>query len=314
MSELIVQETRFIPPTATSVVNEFLRGRKATTRRAYAGDLQYFATFIGAADAEEGARLFLERGRGEANAVVLSYRNYMVEKKLASNTTNRRLAAIRSLVRMARMVDLVPWSIDVQNVKAKAYRDTSGPGLPAVQKMITAAGKGKNKHKALRDVAMLRLMADCGLRRAEVLGLDVCDYDTAGKVRILGKGRSEKEWVSLPGFVHDALSAWLGARGITPGPLFTNFDRGGRSGRLTGSALYSIVKKYGTAAGVDTRPHGLRHAAITSALDAFNGDVRKVAAFSRHSDLRVLTRYDDNRHDFAGEVAAVVSLKNGRCA
>ena len=307
MSAIIVQETRFIPPTATSVVNEFLRGRKATTRRAYAGDLQYFATFIGAADAEEGARLFLERGRGEANAVVLSYRNFMVERGLAPNTVNRRLAAVRSLVKMARMCDVVQWGLDVGNVKAEAYRDTAGPGVDAVRKMIDAAGKGKNRHKALRDVAMLRLMADCGLRRAEVLGLDVCDYDTAGKVRILGKGRSEKEWVSLPGFVHDAISAWLGARGITPGPLFTNFDRGGRSGRLSGSALYSIVKKYGTAAGVDARPHGLRHTAITRALDATGGDVRRVAMFSRHSDIRVLTRYDDARHDHAGDIALLVS-------
>ena len=308
MSAIIVQETRFIPPTATSVVNEFLRGRKATTRRAYAGDLQYFATFIGAADAEEGARLFLERGRGSANAVVMSYRNFMVERGLAPATINRRLAAVRALVKMARMCDVVQWGLDVGNVKAETYRDTAGPGVDAVRKMIDAAGRGKNRHKALRDVAMLRLMADCGLRRAEVLGLDVADYDAANsRVAILGKGKTEKQWVTLPPKAHAAISAWLGARGIWPGAMFTNFDRAGRSGRLSGSALYSLVKKHGAAVGVDARPHGLRHTAITRALDATGGDVRRVAMFSRHSDIRVLTRYDDARHDHAGDIALLVS-------
>jgi integrase/recombinase XerC len=63
----------------------------------------------------------------------------------------------------------------------------------------------------------------------------------------------------------------------------------------------------GDEAGATVRPHGLRHLAITRALDAFNGDVRKVAQFSRHKDIRVLTAYDDNRRDAGGEVAAAVA-------
>jgi hypothetical protein len=33
-----------------------------------------------------------------------------------------------------------------------------------------------------------------------------------------------------------------------------------------------------------------------------------VAQFSRHKDIRVLTAYDDNRRDAAGEVAAVLAM------
>ena len=51
------------------------------------------------------------------------------------------------------------------------------------------------------------------------------------------------------------------------------------------------------------RPHGLRHAAITEALDLTKGNVRAVQRFSRHRDLRTLTIYDDNRQDLAGEIA-----------
>jgi integrase/recombinase XerC len=54
------------------------------------------------------------------------------------------------------------------------------------------------------------------------------------------------------------------------------------------------------------RPHGLRHEAITSALDATNGNVRAVQRFSGHSDLNTLTRYDDNRQDLGGQVAELL--------
>jgi integrase/recombinase XerC len=67
------------------------------------------------------------------------------------------------------------------------------------------------------------------------------------------------------------------------------------------------VADLGTRAGLGhVRPHGLRHASVTAALDA-GVDIRKVQKFSRHRDLRTLTLYDDNRSDMAGEVAAVVA-------
>ena len=55
------------------------------------------------------------------------------------------------------------------------------------------------------------------------------------------------------------------------------------------------------------RPHGLSHAAITHALDVIGGDARRVQKFYRHRVLPTLTVYDDNREDFAGEVAALVA-------
>ncbi len=63
--------------------------------------------------------------------------------------------------------------------------------------------------------------------------------------------------------------------------------------------------------GLKTWPHGLRHAAITEALDLTGGDVRKVQRFSRHRDLQTLTIYDDNRVDLAGEVSKLVASNGG---
>src|SRR5204862_1807923 len=111
-----------------------------------------------------------------------------------------------------------------------------------------------------------------------------------------------------PGPTREALEAWLGERGPDPGPLFRSLDRSRKGdGRLTGAGLYQVVRQLGRKAGLRTWPHGLRHAAITEALDLTGGDIRAVQRFSRHRDVRILERYDDNRRDLASEVAKQVA-------
>lgn len=109
---------------------------------------------------------------------------------------------------------------------------------------------------------------------------------------------------NLPGF---PLSAWIEARGSEPGALFGNFDRARKGARLSGTSLYRLVRELGLRVGVRARPHGLRHAAITEALDLTSGDVRAVQRFSRHKDVRTLSLYDDSREDLAGKVASLVA-------
>jgi integrase/recombinase XerC len=178
--------------------------------------------------------------------------------------------------------------------------------------------------KGRRDLAVLRLLHDLGLRREEVCRLDVEDLDReAGTLAVLGKGKREKVRLTLPAPTRAAIEAWLAVRppiGVprlltnqaAAGPLFTSFDRGRRgSGRLNGQAVYRLVVTLGRAAGVKTWPHALRHLAITSALDVTGGDFRKVQRYSRHADPRTILRYDDNRQDLAGEVARRVAKEAG---
>jgi len=294
-------------PLAARLVEAFLAGRSPRTVEAYRADLEGFRAFVGAADLDEAARLLLGRGHGEANALGLAYRAALLEAKFAPATVNRRLAALRSLVKLARTLGLVPWELEVPSVKAEAYRDTRGPGRGGFLALL-AALDGRLDAKAKRDRAAVRLLFDLALRRAEVVSLDLEDVDLrAGTVAVMGKGRREKVRLSLPSPTRAALAAWVETRGSSSGPLFLNFDRARKGGRLTGTSLYRLVVSLGLEVGVRARPHGLRHAGITSALDLTGGDVRAVQKFSRHRDLRTLNRYDDNREDLAGRVAALVA-------
>lgn len=299
-----------IPLDGSRLVDAFLAGRNERTLAAYRRDLEDFAAFLGVTTTDDAARRLFSGSHGEANALALAYRARLVERGLQSATINRRLAALRSLVKLANTLGLAPWTLAVENVRSAAYRDTRGPGAGGFKALLAAArAQGGDRRRTLRDVALLRLLHDLGLRRGEAVRLDVADVDLGeSRVLVLGKARSQKEPVTLPGPTKEALAAWLEVRGTAPGALFTNFDHARKGdGRLTGSAVYAIVSTLGKKAGLVIRPHGLRHLAITSALDLMKGDVRAVQKFSRHKDLRVLNVYDDNRRDFGGEVAALVA-------
>lgn len=285
-----------------ALIQAFLSGRNALTIRAYRQDLNDFSTFTRARSVDDAARGLLSLAPGDANAAALGYKTNMVERGLQASTINRRLAALRSLVKLARTLGLVLWSLEVQNLKVEPDRDLRGPARSTLKKVLHDLSQ-RGGDKALRDLAILRLLHDLGLRRGEVVSLDLVHVALdAGTVSVRGKGRTSRVSLTLPDETKLVLKAWIASRGAAPGPLFTNFDRAGKGARLTGTSVYRLTKGLGLG-----RPHGVRHLAITEALDLLGGDVRKVQRFSRHRDLRVLNVYDDNRQDLAGEVARAVA-------
>lgn len=311
MNEQLLPANRKLPPVSMrndgrAVIAEFLANLSERTRRSYEADLEDFRAFVDVKSRLEAFAVILNAGPAGAFRVVTRYKTHLRARALSPATINRRLACLRSLVRFARAAGLANWPLAVPNVKGAQSRDTRGPGRAVVQAMIDAA-KRRGDAKGVRDVAVIRLLYDLALRRGEVVSLNVEDVDlTAGVVMVLGKGRAEREGRTLPEPTAKALRAWLKVRGTEPGPLFTNFDRAGKGGRLTAEAVYYLVKRLGARANAKVTPHGLRHAAITEALDR-GGDVRAVQRYSRHKDLSVVLVYDDSRRDFAGEVARVVA-------
>lgn len=135
-------------------------------------------------------------------------------------------------------------------------------------------------------------------------------FDARGnRLSVLRKGRRERQWLSLDQLVTRKLQAWIALRGKEPGPLFLQLGKGGHvlaGRRLAGDGVHKVLQAMGTKLGTVIRPHGLRHAAITAALDETDGNVRAARDFSGHASVETLLRYDDNRKDVGGEVAGKV--------
>ena len=228
------------------LLSAFLSGRNERTMRAYGADLDDFRKFLGAEDIDGAAWMLLSSLPGDANAMVLAYRTRLVERELAPSTVNRRLASLRSLTRLGRSLGIITWTVEIGSLKTMPYRDVRGPGVYSVRRMLEGT-QARGDRKGKRDVALLRLLYDLGLRRGEAASLDVADVDLQNAtLKVMGKGRTEKEVLTLPRPTRDALSGWLEERGTDPGPLFLGIDKGGRlKGRLSGSGIYRVVKRAG---------------------------------------------------------------------
>jgi integrase/recombinase XerC len=293
------------------LVQDFFGQYADNTLAAYRGDLLDFCDFLEVEEVHDAAGELLAHGRGHANSTAAAYRKHLRKRGLAPATINRRLAAMRSLASFAETTGLIEWTLKIKNVKHQAYRDTTGPGRDVVRSMIghlLQRGDGK----AVRDMAMLRLLYDLALRRSEVVSIDLEHLDLdSGRVQLRRKAkRGELVWASVPNPTMAAILAWVGVRGEHPGPLFTNLHRDPNVAgvRLTGRGLHKVITALGKKIGNEgVRPHGVRHTSVTRALDLTNGNMREVQKFSSHAKPETLMIYDDQRKDVAGEIASKVA-------
>jgi integrase/recombinase XerD len=160
----------------------------------------------------------------------------------------------------------------------------------------------------VRLTAVLWAALGLGLRRSEIVALDVEHWDRfGGTVRVVGKFGHERLLPVTP----QVEAAWLELLAADPahtGPLFRNR----RGGRLHPGTVTAWVARAMTEAGVKRGPwdracaHALRHTAASDTLDAC-GDLRVVMAMLGHRDLSTTSIYQ--RRAQVGQLRAAMSVR-----
>jgi integrase/recombinase XerC len=302
-------------PTRRPLIDAWLEGKAATTQRAYASDLDYFARWFDPSDEATDAKLerFLGSSPGQANETALAFRNAMLTGGLSSATVSRRLAAIKSLVKLARQLGRVAWSIEVAKPKSEPRFDRSGPDDSARRRLWRSLAKGDSRRQR-RDRAVFALLFDMAMRRGEVVSLALADVDLQlGTVAVVRKGKREKTTLRLPTATRRELEGWCAVRGSEPGPLFLRTDRDGSLEPLSGEAVRLIVRRAGAAAGLagPIRPHGMRHAALTHGAD-LGKPLLELSAFAGHARPETTMGYIDRTETKVLGVAEAVSRERRR--
>lgn len=147
---------------------------------------------------------------------------------------------------------------------------------------------GQNK---LRDYAILMLFLNCGIRRSELVGLNMSDvYDD--RIRVVGKGNKER-FVYFGSPCKKAIDAYLKERN----KLALTDNRalfGSRNGnRISVTAVHRLVEKALKQAGLDATQfsaHKLRHTAATMMLSG-GVDVKTVQEVLGHENLNTTQIY-----------------------
>ncbi len=156
-------------------------------------------------------------------------------------------------------------------------------------KALLATCSGKT-FEDVRDDAIVRLFADTGLRRAELIGLGVADVDRNEQVAfVMGKGRRGRA-VPFGKKTAMAIDRYLRAR-----RRHKNADLPemwlARRGTLNDSGLATMLRRRGIKAGIGPiHPHQLRHGFAHAWLAAGGneGDLMKIAGWQSRE---MLSRY-----------------------
>lgn len=210
-------------------------------------------------------------------------RQYLAElatKGRKDTTLHANARAIRTLLRFWHNEGYIPLPVKFEMPKLAKKRL---PVLSAEQ--LQTVIKACN----VRDRAIVLLMADSGLRRAEVCALDWQDVDMqTGLVRVKqGKGRKDRSAV-IGSTTRRALLAYRRTLGNYPDnlPIF----RSRIGARLTGSGLLTVFRRLSRQTGVHITPHALRRTFVILSLR--NGmDVLHLQAMLGHAGLEMVRHY-----------------------
>lgn len=214
-------------------------------------------------------------------------------------TANRLLSALKGVLkecwRLGYMcAEEYQRAVDIRGVRA----ETLPKGRELAQGELLAlveACKADDTPAGVRDAAILGLLYTCGLRREELVALDVADFDVeSGKLNIrLGKGRKQRT-AYVTGGALNALVDWLQVSGIHSGALFVPINKGGRllERRMNAQSIYDMLKKRASQAKVkDFSPHDLRRTFVGDMLDR-GVDIATVAKIAGHASVDTTKRYD----------------------
>ena len=199
--------------------------------------------------------------------VVLRYRFFLEQKKLAPSTINVRLAAVRRLACEASDTGLLSPELaaGIRRVKgAKRLGVRFGNWLTLDQSRTLLAEPPSDSLRGKRDRAILALLIGCGLRRAELVGRRTEDFQVREEhwviADLVGKGKHIRA-VPVPAWAKRAVDEWTTATGITGGAIFRRVSRLGKiwGDRITAKAIWHIVKAAAKRANIrDLAPHDLR--------------------------------------------------------
>jgi integrase/recombinase XerC len=288
-------KTRTIVEHATDDFLRHLRERNASahTIKAYTGDLDVFAAYIGSRD-----------WKTIDHIAIRGFLSHLYDKGLSKTSVARALAAVRSLYRWLAQEGVVEQNpaklVSTPRLPKKL------PRVPTIEEMNSMLD-GKMPEVASfpeRDRLMFELLYGCGIRNSELVGINLDDISLSNEaILIRGKGKKQR-LVPFGGSALAALSIYLPWRqqliatlkSLPKTPTQTKGTSAllinQRGGRLTTRSVGRIIKRIATAKGLspDVHPHTLRHAFGTHMLEE-GADLRAIQELLGHERLATTQRY-----------------------
>ena len=232
------------------------------------------------------------------------------ERGISASSRARKLSALKSFYKYLTVRTKVLEENPVADLEYPKLRRSLPRYLTLDQSAaLLNAVSGPNEK---RDYAILMIFLNCGIRRSELVGLNLSDvYED--RLRVMGKGNKER-FVYFGTPCRKAIDEYLIERNkkvLTDNrALF-----GSRNGeRISVTAVHRLVKKALTQAGLDAEQfsaHKLRHTAATLMLSG-GVDVKTVQDVLGHENLnttQIYTHIESTELKIAAEASPIARLE-----
>lgn len=219
-------------------------------------------------------------------------------EKYSPATANKMLCALRRTLKEARRLGLMDAedyarAVDIESIRGTRLlrgRALSGEEIAALMDACTDDPTAVGA----RDAAMLAILI-VGLRRSEVVNLDLKDFNRRTRALTIRAAKGRKDRINyLPAAAAMAVEDWLIIRGKVPGSLLYPLDKAKRiiPRRMSEQGVMSALQRRGEKAGVAPfSPHDLRRTFISNLLDA-GADIVTVSQLAGHANPSTTSRYD----------------------
>ena len=298
--------------TATEeYVKSFFPGKSPGTVKAYASDLETFSSYLGTGTVEEALELLFALPLNRANLLVMHYKAEIDDSGIKVSSINRKLSALRSIVKEANRRDIVPWILEINNEKVVLQESSNHLDRSIILKLFTISQTQKNPAKAARDFAILRMIYDLALKRSTIAKLQLSDINSNNKTVCIQSNNGKVFRIkSIPNVTMKVINAWIYQRGTEPGPFFLNLDRAGKGEGISSTSVYRIVQKLGMDLGLKITPDDIRKAAIVEAVtkaENLGMEDHEILAFTDHKQVSSLNRYKKQQMRSQLELSTMIS-------
>jgi len=266
-------------------INNFLQSLKVRnmsphTLRAYTRDLEDAAAFF--------AKNNLTQIKDFSIRNIRSYLAMQNNTQIKRSTMLRKISSLRSFAKFLETRGLI--KLNPFKLFDAPKREKILPKFLTEEEASNLMEAHPSKLHSLRNKAILELLYSSGLRRSELIGLNICDINfQQGYARVLGKGSKERI-VPITDIALDSIQNYLLTRPgyLTSDPLFlSSYGR-----RISGEGIRQIVKQSAINTKLARRitPHSLRHSFATHLLN--NGcDLKTLQEMLGHKSLSATQVY-----------------------
>jgi integrase/recombinase XerC len=219
----------------------------------------------------------------------------MVNKGLSNRSVNRKVSALNSFYKFLIKVGNIQTS---PLAKHKALKVQTKVHIPFSEQEIheVLSQNMGNDFTTIRNKLIVELLYSTGMRRSELINLDLSDIDFDQKqVKVLGK-RNKERYIPLIAPVMETLKVYLKehhnySKSTQSAPLFITI----RGQRIYNTLVYRVVNEYFTTVSskVKKSPHILRHSFATHLLNQ-GADLNAVKELLGHSSLAATQVYTHN--------------------